>query len=93
MVSSYKWVENMQLSPLSPETPIKKINNSREVYFKNPQGQNSGQRGKLWRLENKRRMGAGLAIMSKLILNHSWEIQETNFYHPNPQKAQVLPYL
>lgn len=23
MVSSYKWVKNMQLSPLSPETPIK----------------------------------------------------------------------
>lgn len=80
--------------------PNKTITVKRFILGINPQGQSSGQGEKLWRLENQ---NSGSAVTSKLshkqghrvakggsILNHGLEIQETNFYHPNPQKAQML---
>ena len=36
------------------------------------------------------KQGRRVAKGSSSILNHGRGIQETNFYHPNPQKAQTL---
>ena len=63
-----------------------------------------GEETKFWKLENKRKKGISLAVRISciksstivlqntvgLVLNHKEEIQETNFYHPDPEKAQVL---